>query len=63
MYTIAASAHGAESFLEVETLVADTTEISVGLDAVQAVLDALGVREDQLTTESYTDAVAAIRRA
>lgn len=53
----------AESFLEVETLVADTSEISAGLDAVQAVLDALGVREDELTTESYTDAVAAIRRA
>ncbi|MGI8311600.1 class IV adenylate cyclase [Saccharopolyspora hattusasensis] len=49
------------TFIEVETIVADETDITAGLDAVRAVLDSLGITNDDLTTEKYTDAVAARR--
>lgn len=50
------------TFLEVETIVPNEAEVSAGLDAVRAVLDSLGLGDDDLTTEQYTDAVAAQRR-
>ncbi|MEV4870813.1 class IV adenylate cyclase [Streptomyces syringium] len=49
------------AFLEVETLVKDD-ELSAALEDVRAVLDDLGFTERDLTTELYTDAVAAARR-
>lgn len=49
------------TFLEVETLVKDD-ELSCALADVRAVLDGLGLTERDLTTELYTDAVAAARR-
>jgi adenylate cyclase class 2 len=49
-------------FLEVETLV-DEDQVRAALDDVSAVLAELGIDEDDLTTELYTDAVAARRSA
>ncbi|SDX65862.1 adenylate cyclase, class 2 [Saccharopolyspora shandongensis] len=49
------------TFIEVETIVPDATDVAAGLDAVRAVLDSLGITNDDLTTETYTDAVAARR--
>ncbi|MFB7476784.1 class IV adenylate cyclase [Kitasatospora sp. NPDC056184] len=48
-------------FLEVETAAADERELPAALAAVRAVLAGLGVAEGDLTTELYTDAVAAAR--
>lgn len=50
------------TFIEVETIVPDETAVAAGLDAVRAVLDSLGITSDDITTEKYTDAVAARRR-
>ncbi|MFC3994571.1 class IV adenylate cyclase [Nocardiopsis sediminis] len=44
------------TFLEVETLVADE-ELTEGLAAVRRVIADLGINDDDLTTEQYTDAV------
>ncbi|WP_019854578.1 class IV adenylate cyclase [Actinopolyspora mortivallis] len=49
------------TFLEVETQVERTEDVPAGLAMVRAVLNSLGVVEDDLTTEQYTDAVAAQR--
>lgn len=51
------------TFLEVETIVPDETEVAAGLDAVRAVLGSLGITDGDLTTEKYTDAVAARRES
>jgi adenylate cyclase class 2 len=48
-----------DTFIEIEILVTDTAEISHALDAVRAVLADLGVSDEALTTELYTDTVAA----
>lgn len=48
-------------FLEVETLV-DDDQLQAALGDVRAVFVDLGIGEDDLTTELYTDAVAACRR-
>jgi adenylate cyclase, class 2 len=47
-------------FLEVETLV-DEDQLRAALGHVRAVLASLGIGDDDLTTELYTDAVAAQR--
>lgn len=49
------------TFLEVETIVSDSTEVPAGLEAVRAVLASLGITDDDVTTEQYTEAVAARR--
>jgi adenylate cyclase, class 2 len=48
-----------ETFVEVETLTAD--DVDAALDVVRRVLDELGVTDEELTMETYTDAVAARR--
>lgn len=45
------------TFLEVETIVPDQSEIDAGITAVRAVLADLGITDADLTTEQYTDAV------
>lgn len=50
------------TFLEVETLAKDD-DLQTALDDVRAVLSELGIAEADLTTEQYTDAVRAGRRA
>jgi adenylate cyclase, class 2 len=50
------------TFIEVETLV-EEHELQAALDDVHAVLAELGIGEDALTTEAYTDTVAARRAA
>jgi adenylate cyclase, class 2 len=50
------------TFIEVETLV-EESELQAALGDVRSVLAELGIAEDELTTEAYTDAVAASRRA
>jgi adenylate cyclase class 2 len=49
------------TYLELETMVKDGSELSAALDAVRAVLRELGVEDEDLTNELYTDAVAAHR--
>lgn len=49
------------TFLELETLVVEEGEVSAALDDVRAVLADLGIEEDDLTRELYTDAVKARR--
>lgn len=49
------------TYLEVETL-APTDGVGAGLDAIRTVLATLGIGEADLTTETYTGAVAAARR-
>ncbi|MFD8756947.1 class IV adenylate cyclase [Kitasatospora sp. NPDC059577] len=49
------------TFIEVETAAADRDGLGAALDAVRAVLADLGVGEEDLTAELYTDAVAAAR--
>ena len=49
-----------ETFVEVETLAAKD-DVRVALDIVRHVLAELEVSPDELTTETYTDAVAAHR--
>jgi adenylate cyclase class 2 len=51
-----------ETFLEVETIV-EEKDFHAALDAVKGVLGELGIDERDLTTEQYTDAVAARRAA
>jgi adenylate cyclase class 2 len=48
------------TFLEVETQV-DEGDLQAGLADVRAVLAELGIGERDLTTEAYTEAVAAVR--
>lgn len=47
-------------FLEVETIV-DEDQVTAALNDIRAVLAELGIAEDDLTTEQYTDAIAARR--
>ncbi|MGW7516536.1 class IV adenylate cyclase [Streptomyces sp. NPDC054796] len=51
------------TFLEVETLVDEDEDedVTAALDDVQAVLTELGITDEDVTTELYTDAVAARR--
>ncbi|MFF4920609.1 class IV adenylate cyclase [Kitasatospora sp. NPDC001261] len=51
------------TFIEVETSAATAAELAPALSLVRAVLGELGISEDDLTTELYTDAVAAARPA
>jgi adenylate cyclase class 2 len=48
------------TFLEVETL-AEETDLQAALAEVRGVLTELGIDEEDLTTEAYTDAVSASR--
>jgi adenylate cyclase, class 2 len=48
------------TFVELETL-ADETDLAAALGDVQAVLGELGIGEDDLTTEQYTDVVMRAR--
>jgi adenylate cyclase, class 2 len=45
-----------DTFLEVETLT-ESADLVAALDTVRAVLTSLGIGDDDLTTELYTDAV------
>jgi len=45
------------TFIEVETIVGDGDDIGTALRAVWSVLLELGIRDDDVTTEQYTDAV------
>lgn len=49
------------TFLEVETI-AEEDDVPSALDAVRSVLGELGITEDNLTTEQYTEAVKAARQ-
>ncbi|KOG66319.1 adenylyl cyclase [Streptomyces griseoflavus] len=49
------------TYVEVETQVASERELRDALGSVRAVLDGLGIGEDDLTAELYTDAVRARR--
>ncbi|MFI6580855.1 class IV adenylate cyclase [Embleya sp. NPDC050493] len=51
-----------ETFVEVETLVADDDGVAAALEVVRTVLADLGVPREAVTTETYTEAVAAARR-
>ena len=46
------------AFLEVETLIEQDDDLQSALDDIRAVLHALGIRNEDLTNELYTDAVA-----
>jgi adenylate cyclase class 2 len=48
------------TFVELETLV-DESDLAAALGDVRAVLGELGIGEDYLTTEQYTDAVMRAR--
>lgn len=50
------------TFLEIETLV-NEDELKAALDDIRTVLTDLGVHSEDLTTETYTGAVAAQRRS
>lgn len=49
-----------KTFIEMETM-SETDELDVALNAVRSVLRELSISEHDLTTETYTDAVAAQR--
>ncbi|MFE4516288.1 class IV adenylate cyclase [Kitasatospora sp. NPDC056783] len=49
------------TFIEVETTAPTPDRLEAALDSVRAVLAGLGIGEDDLTTELYTDAVATAR--
>ncbi|MEE1781877.1 class IV adenylate cyclase [Streptomyces sp. SP17BM10] len=49
------------TFIEVETVATTQDDLAPALTVVRAVLAELGISEDDLTTELYTDAVAAAR--
>ncbi|MEV7773066.1 class IV adenylate cyclase [Kitasatospora sp. NPDC086791] len=49
------------TFIEVETSAPGQDDLGLALTVVRAVLADLGIAEDDLTTELYTDAVAAAR--
>ncbi|MFJ8746839.1 class IV adenylate cyclase [Embleya sp. NPDC127516] len=50
-----------ETFIEIETLVEADHQVADVLATVRDVLESLGIGDDALTTELYTDAVAARR--
>lgn len=52
----------AGTFLEVETLV-EAQDLESALRAVRRVMASLGVRDGELTTDTYTDAVRTVRTA
>lgn len=49
------------TYIELETMVTDDTELPAALDDVRSVLRDLGIEDKDLTNELYTDAVAARR--
>ncbi|WP_185061317.1 CYTH domain-containing protein [Pseudonocardia eucalypti] len=49
-----------QTFIELETL-AEADDVPAALDAVRTVLTELGIKPEDLTTDTYTDAVAAYR--
>ncbi|MGP3967202.1 class IV adenylate cyclase [Streptomyces sp. 6N223] len=51
------------TFLELETLIPDNEDLHAALDDVRAVLHDLGIKDPDLTTQRYTEAVSAQRRA
>ncbi|MFJ8478257.1 class IV adenylate cyclase [Kitasatospora sp. NPDC094011] len=51
------------TFIEVEAAAVTEDELASALAAVRAALAELGIQEEDLTTELYTEAVAAARRA
>lgn len=50
-------------FLEVETIVPGTEDVTAALTTVRSLLGLLGVAEDDITDELYTDAVARVQAA
>ncbi|MGH3693595.1 MAG: hypothetical protein ACRDRX_06300 [Pseudonocardiaceae bacterium] len=51
-----------QTFIELETL-ADAGDVDAASDIVRSVLRELGIEDSDLTTQAYTDAVAAQRGA
>lgn len=49
------------TFIELETIAADESDLGQALSTVRATLVSWGIGEDDLTTEQYTDAVASVR--
>jgi adenylate cyclase, class 2 len=49
-----------QTFIEMETI-ADPDDVDAALDVVRSVLRELGIEDSDLTTQAYTDAVAAQR--
>ncbi|GAA4981091.1 class IV adenylate cyclase [Kitasatospora paranensis] len=49
------------TFIELETIAKTEDDLESALAVVRSVLSGLGIAEDDLTTEQYTDAVAAAR--
>ncbi|WP_406088019.1 class IV adenylate cyclase [Kitasatospora purpeofusca] len=49
------------TFIELETVAAAESDLAPALVVVRSALTRLGIAEDDLTTEQYTDAVAAAR--
>lgn len=50
-----------KTFIELETIAKTADDLAAALAVVRTVLASLGIAEDDLTTEQYTDAVAASR--
>ncbi|GHH83229.1 class IV adenylate cyclase [Streptomyces capitiformicae] len=50
------------TFLEIETMVEEETDVTAALGAIRTVLAELGIAPEDLTRELYTDAVRAARR-
>ncbi len=50
-----------QTFIELETMT-EADKLDAALDVVRSVLRELGISEDDLTTETYTEAVATQRR-
>ncbi len=49
-----------QTFIELETL-ADPDDVNAAVDVVRSVLRELGIEDSDLTTQAYTDAIAARR--
>lgn len=50
-----------ETFIEIETLVDDASEVDAALQVVRGVLVGLGVNDQDVTADQYTDVVMAAR--
>lgn len=49
------------TFLEIETMVQEETDVTAALDAIRTVFDELGIAPEAITRELYTEAVEAAR--
>jgi len=53
----------AGTYLEIESIVTSDAEIAPALETIRAVFSELGIEHEDETTETYTEAVSAIRSA